>query len=62
MEYAKEKHVEQLFGNTSDLGISSGMSYSAKDKEKFIQYLKDHGLYDKAADIPFHKINSLIKS
>ncbi len=62
VEYAKEKHVEQLFGNTSDLGISSGMNYSAKDKEKFIQYLKNHGLYDKAADIPFHKINSLIKS
>lgn len=61
VEYANEKGFEQLFGNESDLWLSSWINYSVKNKEWFVKYLKDNWLYDKATDIPYYKINSLVK-
>ena len=61
VEYAKEKNFEQLFGNESAVWISKWINYSAKEKEAFIDYLKNNWLYDKASDIPYYKINSLVK-
>lgn len=61
IEYAKEKNFEQLFGNENSIWLSVWINYSPKEKELFIKYLKDNWLYDKATDIPYYKINTLVK-
>lgn len=61
VEYAKEKNFEQLFGNENTIWLSAWINYSPKNKDEFIEYLKDNWLYDKATDIPYYKINSLVK-
>ena len=61
VEYANEKNFEQLFWNENALWLSESVNYSAKDKDEFIKYLKENWLYDKAADVPYYKINSLVK-
>ena len=61
IKYANEKNIEQLFWNKNILWISKSINYTAKDKEIFKEYLKKWWLYDKASDIPYNKINELIK-
>ena len=61
VEYANEKNFEQLFWNENALWLSESVNYYAKDKDEFIKYLKENWLYDKAADVPYYKINSLVK-
>ena len=61
VEYANEKNFEQLYGNENALWLSESINYSPKDKDEFIKYLKEKWLYDKAADVPYYKINSLVK-
>ena len=61
VEYAKEKNFEQLFGNESIIWLSAWVNYSPRNKDEFIKYLKDNWLYDKASDIPYYKINNLVK-
>ena len=61
VEYANEKNFEQLYGNENALWLSESINYSPKNKDEFIKYLKENWLYDKAADVPYYKINSLVK-
>ena len=61
VEYANEKNFEQLYGNENALWLSESVNYSPKNKDEFIKYLKENWLYDKAADVPYYKINSLVK-
>ena len=61
IEYASEKNFEQLYWNQSALWMSKWTNYTAKDKNAFIDYLKKEWLFDKAADVPYNKINNLVK-
>ena len=62
VEYASKKNFEQLYWNESTLWMSEWTNYTAKDKNAFIDYLKKEWLFDKAADVPYNKINDLIKN
>lgn len=59
--YAEEKGFEQLFGKESKIWISKGESYSAKDKSDFQNFLAEQWLLEEASDIPYYKINALVK-
>lgn len=61
VEYASEKNFEQLYWDEFVLWISKCINYTAKDKDAFIDYLKKEGLFDKATDVPYNKINNLVK-
>lgn len=61
IEYASEKNFEQLFWDENVIWFSKSTNYSAKDKEAFKDYLKNKWLYDKASDVPYNKINNLVK-
>ena len=61
IEYANEKNFEQLYWNKNTLWLSESINYSAKNKNEFIEYLKEKWLFEKASDIPYYKINSLVK-
>ena len=62
VEYAKTNDVAQLFGNSASLSISKKNNYTAKDKEVLKSFLEQKDLFEKAYDIPYHKINKLVES
>lgn len=62
VEYAKTNDVVQLFGNSASLSISKKNNYTAKDKEVLKSFLEQKDLFEKAYDIPYHKINKLVES
>ncbi len=59
--YADQKGFEQLFGKESKIWVAKGEIYSVKDKADFQQFLAEHGLLEAASDIPYYKINALVK-
>jgi len=61
IEYCKEKWYEQLFWTDSKISVSANDTYSIKDKESFFAFLKEKWIYDEAVDIPYYKVNSLVK-
>jgi hypothetical protein len=50
-----------LFWDENVIWFSKSTNYCAKDKEAFKDYLKNKWLYDKASDVPYNKINNLVK-
>lgn len=61
IEYAEKNDLSQLYWNTDSISVTKNINYSAKDKDAFKAYLERKNLLDKASDIPYHKINSLVK-
>ena len=61
IEYAEKKGFEQLFWNESKIWISKTENYSVKDKEQFLSFLKEHNLLNDVIDVPFYKVNALVK-
>ena len=62
IEYAEKKGFEQLFWNENKLWVSKTENYSAKDKDQFIDFLKQHNLLDETIDTPYYKVNTLVKN
>lgn len=61
ISYAEKQGFEQLFGKENKIWISKGEMYSAKDKASFQTFLAEQGLLEEASDIPYYKINALVK-
>jgi len=62
ISYAQEKWLEQLFGDNYKVSVTKTYNYSAKDIEDFKKFLQEKGLIDEAVDIPYYKINALVKN
>ena len=62
IEYVEKKGFEQLFWNSSKLWVSKTNIYSIKDKEAFENFLMEHDLMWEVIDIPYYKLNALVKS
>ena len=61
IEYAQKKELEQLFWEKYKLSVSKTDNYSAKDIEELRQLLQKKNLMDDAIDIPYYKLNALVK-
>ena len=61
IEYAQKKELEQLFWEKYKLSVSKTDNYSAKDIEELRQLLQKKNLMDDAIDIPYYKLNTLVK-
>ena len=62
IEYAEKKWLEQVFWNKYKISVSKTYNYSAKDIETLKTFLKEKNLIDEAIDIPYYKINALVKN
>ncbi len=62
IDYAEKKWLEQLFWDKYKLSVSKTNNYSAKDLESFKTFLQEKNLIDDAIDIPYYKINALVKN
>lgn len=60
--YAEKGGFEQLFGEESKIWISKSDSYSAKDKDELKKFLAEQGLLEDAIEIPYYKLNTLVKN
>lgn len=56
-----KKELEQLFWEKYKLSVSKTDNYSAKDIEELRQLLQKKNLMDDAIDIPYYKLNALVK-
>ena len=61
IEYAQKKELEQLFWEKYKLSVSKTDNYSAKDIEELKLLLQKKNLMDEAIDIPYYKLNALVK-
>ena len=61
IEYAQKKGLEQLFWEKYKLSVSKTDNYSAKDIEELKLLLQKKNLMDDAIDIPYYKLNALVK-
>ncbi|PZM87484.1 MAG: hypothetical protein DLD55_01000 [candidate division SR1 bacterium] len=61
VSYAEKGNFEQLFGEESKLGLKKSDMYAAKDKQELQHFLAEVGLLEEASDIPYYKLNSLVK-
>jgi len=61
VDYAIKNEIMQLFGEEETIGLSQTYNYSAKDKEQLKQFLLEKNLLDKAVDLPYYKLNALVK-
>ena len=61
IEYAQKKELEQLFWEKYKLSVSKTDNYSAKDIEELKLLLQKKNLMDDAIDIPYYKLNALVK-
>ena len=61
VEYAQKKELEQLFWEKYKLSVSKTDNYSAKDIEELKLLLQKKNLMDDAIDIPYYKLNALVK-
>lgn len=61
INYAEKKKFEQLFGEENQLSIKKSDTYSAKDKADLQKLLAELWLLEEASDIPYYKLNALIK-
>ena len=59
--YADKGGFEQLFWDENKLTIKKTDSYLAKDKASFQEFLAEQGLLDEVMDLPYYKINTLVK-
>lgn len=62
VDYASEHEFDQLFWNESAIWFSKRTIYTAKEKEEFSLFLKDKNLYEKYSEVPYTKINSIVKN
>ncbi|HEQ98154.1 MAG TPA: PD-(D/E)XK nuclease family protein [candidate division Zixibacteria bacterium] len=68
-EFCKQLSVEVVRGSTHKVKVKSEPSYKAKftasddpaEKERFLQFIKERGLYDELMIIHYQKLNSAIK-
>ena len=59
--YADKGGFEQLFWDENKLTIKKTDSYLAKDKASLQEFLAEQGLLDEVMDLPYYKINTLVK-
>ncbi len=62
VDYAEKKWLEQLFWEKYKISVSKTYNYSAKDLNALKDFLKEKNLIDEASDIPYYKINALVKN
>ena len=62
IDYAEKKWLEQLFWEKYKISVSKTYNYSAKDLNALKDFLKEKNLIDEASDIPYYKINALVKN
>lgn len=61
IDYAEQKGFEQIFWDKYKLTVSKADNYSAKDIEVLKTFLEEKNLINDAMDIPYYKINALVK-
>ena len=59
--YADKGGFEQLFWDENKLTIKKTDSYLAKDKASLQEFLAEQGLLEEVMDLPYYKINTLVK-
>ena len=62
IDYAENKWLEQLCWEKYKISVSKTNNYSAKDLDALKDFLKEKNLIDEASDIPYYKINALVKN
>ena len=61
IDYAEQKGFEQIFWDKYKLTVSKADNYSAKDIEALKNFLEEKNLINDVIDIPYYKINALVK-